>query len=206
MQDLFDAIVAGGEAAVLDLIARREQETVTLEFKTKADASVGRLDKGDKRNLGKTVSAFANSQGGLQIWGIYAKREPGDDVDCAREAKPIADIERLKSDVITLTGEILAPRHDGIVVEAIPSSNTPGTGFLLVRVNRSERRPHMSRAPDDGRYYRRAGGATFPMEHGDIEDAFNRRRVAALSVVHEWREGGTISTGGKLTRNFKLVE
>jgi hypothetical protein len=195
MRDLFDTIIARGEAALHELVATRQQESVTLEFKAKVDASHGKLDKGDKRNLAKTLSAFANSQGGLQIWGIDARRESGDEVDCARAVKPVMEIERFKSDVTTLIGELLAPRHDGIAAEAIPSAAIPGAGFLLVRVDRSERRPHMSRAPDDGRYYRRAGGSTYAMEHGDLEDAFNRRRVAALEFAWDWRDGVTMANG-----------
>jgi hypothetical protein len=205
MQDLFDTIIARGDAALHELVATRQQESVTLEFKAKGDASHGKLDKGDKRNLGKTLSAFANSQGGLQVWGIDARREAGDEVDCARALKPIMEIERFKSDVTTLIGELLAPRHDGITAEAIPSATISGAGFLMVRVDRSERRPHMSRAPEDGRYYRRAGGSTFPMEHGDLEDAFNRKRVASLEITLDWREGTRIATGANVTHKCQLA-
>ncbi|MCA3271745.1 MAG: ATP-binding protein [Roseomonas sp.] len=205
MQELFDALIEGGERAILAMIDGREQETVTLEFKTINDPSSGRMDRGDRKNLGKTLSAFANSQGGLQIWGVLARRGPGDEVDCARGPKPIANIERLKSDVMTLIGEILSPRHDGIIVASINSESHPGTGYLLIKVDRSERRPHMSRAPDDGRYYRRAGGATFPMEHGDLEDAFNRRRVATLELVYEWRPGLNMVSGTRTTCDTQII-
>jgi hypothetical protein len=186
MINLFEHLLAGGEGAIEGLIRERQQEGVTLEFKTKASATAGSLDRGDKKNLGRGLSAFANSQGGLQVWGIDARRERGDEVDCARGVKPITNIEQFKSDVLSLVGDILMPRHDGIRVEAVECSDGSGAGYLLVHVERSERRPHMSRAPEDGRYYRRAGGSTYPMEHGDIEDAFNRRRVPVLEASHRW--------------------
>lgn len=54
----------------------------------------------------------------------------------------------------------------------------------------------MSRAPDDYAYWRRVGASSLRMEHGDIEDAFTRRRVGALTPVHEQAGPGTIQREG----------
>src|SRR5262249_47263569 len=98
MKGLFDQIVQEGVPAIHQLIAQRQQENVELEFKTKANHNNGELPKDDRKNLGIILSSFANSMGGLVIWGVLAAKND-DGVDCATEAKPISEIEKFKSEV-----------------------------------------------------------------------------------------------------------
>ena len=164
-------------------MAERTQESVTLDFKEARGAATGTLANDDRKTFGKALSAFANSAGGLLVFGVEA-RKGDDNVDCAQAAKPITNIERFKSEATTASGQLLQPRHDGIAVEAIPSQRQTGAGYLLVYVERSERRPHRSEAAGQKQYFKRAGDSSFEMEHYDIEDAFRRTTVAKLSL--EW--------------------
>jgi hypothetical protein len=43
------------------------------------------------------------------------------------------------------------------------------------------------------------------MEHGDIEDAFSRRRIASVQPVHEWRGHGTATSGDRVTYILNLA-
>ena len=191
MRALFEALIAEGEAGIDRLVTERTQENVTLDFKEARGAGTGTLANEDRKTFAKALSAFANSAGGLLVFGVEA-RKGADDVDCAQAAKPIANIERFKSEATTASGQLLQPRHDGIVVEAIPSQQTPGAGYLLVYVDRSERRPHRSEAAGQKQYFKRAGDSSFEMEHYDIEDAF-RRSVSAELVLELCRSNYTLS-------------
>lgn len=195
MKHLFDEIVSGGEPVLQRLLAEKAQEDVDLEFKAK-DSNRPALTDGDRRTIGKTLSAFANSAGGLLVFGADAR--PDDrKVDRLVRLSPIDDIDRVMSEVRAFSGHVLLPRHDGIRVEAIPSLERRGSGYLAIYVERSERRPHMSKAPDDGRYYRRAGTNSFAMEHFDIEDAFSRSAVPQLELKVEMLQGiKMLSDGG----------
>ena len=184
MADLFDVLIADGEVGIERLVAERTQESVSLDFKLKSDPENGRFSETDKKVLAKALSAFANSAGGVLVWGIDGRKEKGDTVDCARDAVPITDIEAFKSEANTLLGHLLQPKHDGIKVEAILSAKQPGTGYLAMRVARSERRPHRSEAKDQKQYSKRSGDSSFAMEHYDIEDAF--RRVVVPEVEFDW--------------------
>lgn len=160
----------------------RAQEGLQLDFKLKSNTTNGELNRDDRKVLGPALSAFANSAGGLLVWGIEAKRN-SDGVDAADREVPIPNLARFQSDVTRAVGELLMPRHDGIHVLPIPDSADNTAGFLAILVERSERRPHRSEAPDDKRYYKRAGDISYVMEHYDIEDAFNRVAPTELQLV-----------------------
>ena len=193
MRALFDQLSVEGESGIDRLVDERQQENVSLDFKEKRVATRGSLDQEDRKTLAKALSAFANSAGGLLVYGVEARK--GDDgIDCAREVKPIAEIERFLSEAVTATGQLLQPRHDGIEVRAIHSVRQPGAGYLLFFVARSERRPHRSEAAGQKQYFKRAGDSSFEMEHYDIEDAFRRASVPDLDL--DWEiETGVIRGG-----------
>ncbi|MBK3801312.1 hypothetical protein GAY33_19170 [Azospirillum brasilense] len=182
MRDLFSSIVSGGEAEILRLVQERTQEGVQLEFKAQRLNRSGGLQDEDAVNLGSTLSAFSNSMGGLLIWGVEAKKDAETNIDCASRIDPIPEIDRFKSEVVRRVGQILMPRNDGILVEAIPSDSKEGHGYIAIFVERSERRPHRSEAKGDKYYYKRVGDSSYAMEHYDIEDSFKRMTTAELEV------------------------
>jgi predicted HTH transcriptional regulator len=184
MRELYDRLVKDGETVIDELINKRRQEAVDLDFKLKKNNTTGELSRDDIINFGKELAAFSNSAGGVIVWGVEAKKAQGDDVDCARAKLPIADIERFESEMRRCAGDLLMPRHDGIEIAAIPSA-TKGSGYLAVYVERSERRPHRSEASGDKRYYKRASNQTLVMEHYDVEDAFKRMVVASLELHYQ---------------------
>lgn len=192
MRELFDRLLAEGEAGIDRLVAEATQESVTLDFKEARGAGTGTLANEDRKTFAKALSAFANSAGGLLVFGVEA-RKGVDDVDCAQTVKPISNIARFKSEATTASGQLFQPRHDGIVVEAIPSQRQPGAGYLLVQVERSERRPHRSEAAGQKQYFKRAGDSSFEMEHYDVEDAF--RRISAPDLVLEMRKSDYSKSG-----------
>lgn len=94
--------------------------------------------------------------GGLLVWGIDAQPQE-DGIDCAIERRPISLVEKFKSRIVQLSSELIMPRNELVEVELISSTSSPNSGYLLVHVGRSERRPHRSEAQGDGRYYKRVG-------------------------------------------------
>ncbi|MCJ2136695.1 ATP-binding protein [Methylobacterium sp. J-026] len=202
MRELFNRLSDEGEPGIQRLIADRMQEGVQLDFKQKGDSKKGDFDNNDKKILAKAVSGFANSAGGLLVWGVNAEKGQ-DGIDCAQApAAPIAQIELFLSEATTLVGQLIQPRHDGIHLCTIPSASAPGAGYLLIYVERSERRPHRSEASGQKQYFKRAGDSFFKMEHYDIEDAFKRVAVPDLQLA--WRLD-IISTNGAGDQTSELV-
>jgi hypothetical protein len=202
MRDVYDQLVAEGETAIEQLVADRQQENVALEFKTKSDASDGEPNRDDRRNLGIVLSAFSNSMGGVLVWGIRAAKD-ADGVDCATELRPITGIERFKADVTRLVSQAIMPRHDGIVVEAIPSAKSPKSGYLVIYVERSDRRPHRCEI-GDRQYFKRSGDSSIAMEHYDIEDSFKRLVVPWLELEWSVRPGQEVGGPGETSRKASV--
>jgi schlafen family protein len=162
-----------------------------MEFKTKTNQNNGELTKDDRKNLGVILSAFANSMGGLVIWGVLAAKSD-DSVDCATEPKPISEIEKFKSEAERALSQAIMPRHEDIRVAAVPHRD--GAGYLLIQVERSERRPH--RCEDGERqYFKRIGDSSIAMEHYDIEDSFKRMTIPKLTAQFQLKDVGTIADG-----------
>jgi predicted HTH transcriptional regulator len=177
VRDLYEAIIDQQIRGIKLLLGRHE--TVDLEFKRKEDSSHGAAMPSDLKRFGKILSAFSNSAGGLLVWGIEARPDPTTKIDHACTLCPISEIGRFKSDILRACSQVIIPRHDGIAVEAIAKQDT-GAGYLLVYVERSERRPHRSEV--DKLYYKRSGDSSIAMEHYDIEDSFKRIQTPILEL------------------------
>lgn len=199
MRDLFDSLIASGAEAIRALVAERRQEDVQLDFKLKRDGTNGNFEQSDRVNLGKALSGFANSQGGLLIFGVDARKVGG--IDAAFDCQPIADIAAFEAQAKSLAGHLIIPKHDGIHIASI--REVDGSGYLLVLVERSERRPHRSEAKDEKYYYKRAGDSFFQMEHYDIEDAFRRTVVPVISL--KWGVGLLRKSGNKRILRIGMI-
>ena len=180
---LFQELVSGGPTAVRSLVGRCE--TLVLDFKTKAPAKEGG-DRGDRRTLAKALSAFANSMGGLLVWGVECRKN-ADGIDEVSGFKPVEQLAKFTSVMRDWTVEAVMPKLADVEVCAIDEGGD--NGFLLIDVPRSERRPHRCEIGEK-LYYRRAGASSRSMEHFEIEDAFRRVSAPELQIEYRLEEGG----------------
>lgn len=195
-KDIYETILKGGEAALAQLIEDGQPEDLQIDFKEKSDAGRSRPGTDDKKNLGKALSGFSNSLGGLLVWGI--KTGKGSELDVAEELKPIADIDKFSAHIKKLIPGYLSPPNDDVHVDSVPAKS--GGGYLLVWVGQSDRRPHMS--GQDHRYYRRTGDSFMMLEHYEVEDLFNVRSGASLELFHEIIDRGGSSGAQGQRKNF----
>jgi predicted HTH transcriptional regulator len=103
-------------AALHEFIRQRQEENLHLDFKTVSNANLN--GPFDKKNLAKAVSGFANSSGGLIVWGVDARKNP-DGIDCASVLNEISPIQLFVSRLTTLTGQSVSPLVDGIIHKPI---------------------------------------------------------------------------------------
>ncbi|MGE4158833.1 MAG: helix-turn-helix domain-containing protein [Planctomycetota bacterium] len=107
--DLLTAFQRFNLQTIDDYIATKRSEDLQLDFKTVNKAE---MTKEDRKTLAVSISGFANSSGGLIVWGIDARKV--DDVDCAQEKRPIQNIQQFISRLNDLTGSASHPDVTGV--------------------------------------------------------------------------------------------
>lgn len=173
LQDQFDAITLD---TINGYVANRQGEDLFLDFKTVADANLDRRD--DRKTLAKAMSGFANSSGGLIVWGVLAQKN-ADGIDCATGTQEIEPVSQFVARLNEMTNRSAAPVIDGVQHKPIVASGD--RGFAVTLVPESDSGPHMAKLGED-RYYKRNGDAFLKMEHFDLEDMFGRRKRPKLSL------------------------
>jgi len=161
-------------------ISNKQEEHSQLEFKTIKNSNLRSAD--DKKNLAKCLSGFANSEGGLIVWGVEAKKNE-EDIDCATKLIPINKIDLFISRLNELTGDAIKSQLSGIVHKKIVKE--ADTGFAITYVPESETLPHMAKLGED-RYYKRSGDSLYKMEHYDIADMFGKRPNPKLILKYNF--------------------
>jgi hypothetical protein len=184
--ELLAAFEALSLATLQDYVSRQQEENLQLDFKTLAEPNMERGD--DKRNLAQMLSAFANSSGGLIVWGVDA-RTNDNGVDCAVALREIPLVALLLTRLNELDGLAVNPIVGGVRHRIIPAAPGSESGYAVTLVPESEAGPHMAKMGDD-RYYKRSGHRRYRMEHFDIADMFGRRARPRLELTARSRSNG----------------
>jgi len=171
-KDLFDRVAREGEAAVEEFIQTRKSEELFLDFKRSSDNGSGqRLSQGDRNNLAKAISGFANSAGGIIVWGVDCSPDENG-ADVARMKVPIESPERFVSWLNGAVSGCTIPPHSGVMNTAIPVGDG-AKGFVVTYVPESNRAPHQ--VVGKQQYYIRAGSDFVPTPHQVLAGLFGRR-------------------------------
>lgn len=155
----------------------KEFENNWLECKEKNRPEQGLFDAGDKANFAKALSGFANSSGGVLIFGLEARKDK-DEIDQIIALKPIKELRKFESALREHESRIVERIVAGVEYRRLPTGDDEG--LLAVYVPESERPPHRSQV--DSKFYIRAGGVFSSMPVSIIEDLFARRQRPALEL------------------------
>ncbi|MDJ0945963.1 MAG: ATP-binding protein [Kiloniellales bacterium] len=167
--------------AIAEICSLQQAESQDLEFKQKSDVSNPILNKDDKRNLGRSLSGFSNATGGVLIWGVETGKS-SDDESLAKSPKPIFSYDRFARNLSALIPEYLSPPNLSIEILPIESAANDGSGFVAIRVEASDKRPHMSLAPGHNTYFLRVGDVTHPMVDFQVRDMLRIQTAPVLKM------------------------
>ena len=171
----------------------KQEENIELEFKTVNHPDYNETNrKFDKEHISKVLSGFANSNGGVVIWGIKAK-ENKDGQDVAIEKKPIKQLTKFLNLLNRLESQAVTPPILGI--EHVKIEISEDIGFVKTFIPKSENAPHMANYAEN-HYYKRSGDSFYRCEHYDIMDIIQRKKTPKLNVElknEKIRKVGTIN-------------
>ncbi len=153
---------------ILDLINRGEEESFLLDYKR--DINYG--SQPEKRELCKDVSSFANSKGGVLIYGIEQDKVGNSPPRPKTDIPPIG-VENLNLETIeSIISNGIYPRVN-FEMNHIRIDNT--TKFILIiGVTASYNAPHMVTSNEDFRYYKRGNYESDRMNEADVRELYRR--------------------------------
>ena len=153
------------------------EETITFEIKG-ADALR------DSKKVAKTISAFANSGGGVVIYGIDEKNHKADSlsfVDGNQFTKET--LEQIITSNIQRT-------IDGLKITPVRFDDKIEQTVYVVEIPESVNAPHMA---SDNRYYRRFNFMAVPMEEYEIRNLYGRTTKTELEFDEiSWQSGAAM--------------
>jgi len=191
------------------LIENGVEERLDLEYKA-SDSLLNLTNPKKKEEIGKDVSAMANSQGGMIIYGMtensQGKGKPGlpKGLDGKLDPKEISK-ERLENIILSN----ISPRIPNLTINPIHLDQTePGKIAYLIAIPQS----HTAHQSKDKKYYKRFNFSNVAMEDFEIRDVMHRNRFPIISLSIYCDSGPTKmlwtnlrNEGGIAARNMKLI-
>ena len=133
----------------------------------------------DKKNYAKALSAFANSAGGIIVWGIDAPSAPKG----IRGKVPIRQPQVFAEHLDSLASRLVSPPVEG--VENLVVREPDGSGYVVSYIPKSLHAPHRAESHHTKKYYQRSGDSFLQLEHWQLEYMFGRRLVPELRLLWE---------------------
>ncbi|ALR29109.1 transcriptional regulator [Chryseobacterium sp. IHB B 17019] len=152
------------------------EENLHLDYK--ASGSISR--KNDKKNeISKDVSAFANSDGGVIIYGIKEFDDPNKK-HLPEKIDPIDGNEYTKEWLEQIINSTISPKVHNIVITPIQVEEKDKNKLVyVVEIPKGNTAHQMS----DKRYYRRYNFQSIAMDDWEIKDIINRTSKTQVNLV-----------------------
>lgn len=154
------------------LIDNEVEESTVLEYK----ASFATQSPKWKEELAKDVSAMANSNGGIIIYGLKQKDLGGGNA-VAGKLTPIPLGEMTKDRLSQLFSSNIQPKIDNVEITYLPDGENGG--YFVVEIPQSDT-AHQNRL--DHIYYKRRNATIDAMEDYEIRDVMNRRKTPIIDL------------------------
>lgn len=159
------------------LIENKVEENLNLEYK-----SAMALDKHPTKTIevSKDVSAMANSDGGIIIYGI---NEDGELRHIPKDLNPINRKDFSKEWLEQIINDKIRPRIENIRIHPIVISDIEV--IYVVEISKS----NTAHQADDKKYYKRFNFQSVPMYDYEIRDILNRQRHPRLELSFGFENG-----------------
>ncbi len=161
-----------------DLLSNEVSESRTIEYKL----LLAHATTGEKKELLADITCMANTAGGDLLFGV----EESAGVPVALPGFAIADWDALQTQLTSLIRDGTEPRLHQVDLHRIEVS--PDRYVVVLRVGRSQRRPHRVVVGGHGHFYGRDSSQKYRLDVEDLRRAFTLMAAASGSVDRFWRE------------------
>jgi len=170
------------EADIIKLIDEKVPESLELEYK--ACDALQKID-GKKNEISKHISSFANSNGGVIVYGI---KENGHLPDCIDVGFNPSNISREWLEQVI--NSKIHPKIEGLHINQIElPTKQPGYVLYVVTIPQAtQRAPHQAA---DYKYYKRYNFQCVPMEDYEVKDVLRRGNSPDLYLNFRFLRGNT---------------
>ncbi|MBF0442093.1 MAG: ATP-binding protein [Oligoflexales bacterium] len=197
-QSIYEELKKKDISLIDQWVSEGYREDLHLDFKRKAKPENSQLDESDKRNLSRALSGFANSDGGVIIWGIDA---PSSGTGL-REKYPIMEVQNFAEHLDSMASRMVVPQVEGVMNHVIFENREEGTGYVVTCIPKSIAAPHRAEHHNCKRYYQRSGDSFIELEHWQLEYMFGRRQVPDLKVAWNIIPTNQLGQGEVFTQNL----
>lgn len=189
--ELFERFVSGNEATLDQFIAEQVSEELFIDYKRVTNNGTNsRLEQPDRENFARAVSGFANSEGGIIIWGVDCRHDP-ERGDIPTTKHPIQNVKRFLSYLESSLSGCTLPPYDQVRHHLIGRIGSD-EGFVVTLISKSMFAPHQCIVGRyTGRYYIRVGSNFEQASHGLLAGMFGKNPTPY--IFHVWQGGGGIS-------------
>jgi hypothetical protein len=191
--DFFNALTL---QMIESFVDEGQEEHLSLEFKTVAGPELNAGN--DRKTFAKALSGFANSAGGVIVWGIGTTKSASGN-DAASSRAPILNVAMFVQRLAEFTSLYVTPSVVGVAHRQFELPN--GDGFAATYVPESDAGPHMALVGLD-RYFKRGSVGFYPLQHFDVSDMFGRRQRPALRIELSDPSCGKYGAGSSQVRIF----
>lgn len=151
------------------LIDNEVEENIHLDYK-----AAGALAKEERKRIEitKDVSAFANSDGGLIIYGLREENHKPKEIS-------LIDGNIFTKEWLEHTIQLIQPRIENVMIYPVRDGDL-SKSIYVVKIPRSDLAPHMAH---DRRYYKKFNFESAPMYDYEVKELYNRASTPKLRIL-----------------------
>ena len=190
-QELFGQIAQNPDPYRLlsEYVQNQKRENEFLEFKGASRIQ----DSQAKEYWSKALSGFANTEGGVLVWGIRAARVPAirgeRGIDAASEIDLVPScpaFSQLLSD--TLLEAVVEP-IPGVEILEIKAAADSSDGFVVALIPEGTHKPYRAELTKEHQYYQRIGDSFAVLPHALLRSLFYPQLYTRLSAAVSMQAG-----------------
>lgn len=125
---LFDTIINQGQDYFDSILEQPTIETDLSDFKESSSDNPKALHVNDRRNLSKAIGGFANTDGGIIVWGVKCRKDESGR-DKVLGIVPLSSPKDFAALLYSNTNVVVQPPAAGVKHEPVLLPN--GTGFVV---------------------------------------------------------------------------